>query len=157
MRAGALLQMLHRISPMEKGIDLPGSNGLGATCVPHPQKYIITPMRQSSSSDRRRGRGPDSPMLQIFGYSPIKPPAQPLGHLPGAQPWGLGSRGLCDPRPQHPRGGQSDTALCSDAPGWEAAPSPAPGRCCLMIQVQKLREAKKSGGAAEIFAKLSRG
>lgn len=47
---------------------------------------------------------------------------------------GPGSRGLRDPGPQHPRGGQPDTALCGDASHWGATPTPATNRCCLMIQ-----------------------
>lgn len=59
---------------------------------------IITSMRQSSWRWRQVGRRPDSSVLQTFGYSPIQPLAQLLGYLLGAQPWGLGSRGLCDLR-----------------------------------------------------------
>lgn len=85
--------------------------------MPHPEKYITTSMRQSSWSQRHRGRRPESPILQVFPYSPTKPLVQPLWHPPGSRPRGLGSRELDDPGPQHPSGGQPDTALCGDAPG----------------------------------------
>lgn len=62
---------------------------------------IITSMRQSSWRWRQVGRRPNSSTLQMFGYSPIQHLAQLLGYLLGAQPWGLGSRGLCDLRTWH--------------------------------------------------------